>query len=437
MSISTFMGLQTALRGLLGEQEAIDTTSHNIANANTPGYSRQTAVMAASTPLTIPDSSNLNGVGAQIGTGVDVTTFTRIRNQFLDVQYRTQNTTTSSDSTTMGQLDQVQTALDEPSANGISTQLATFWNSWSDVANAPQSAAARQTLVDNATTLAQTFNAVDQQLATIQSQSAQQYNAVTGTGGQVQSDATQIASLNGAISHALSVGQNPNDLMDQRDKLLDDLSGLAGVKVTDPGSGLLVVNFGDAATPLVNGTTVTWPQSMTSAAGGQLGALLGLSGAAGQSQTYRTALDGIANGLITAVNALHTATPFFSGSSAATIAVAVTPSQVQTTTTGAAGANDVALAIAGLRGGATDQSYAAFVSQVGSDTQSVTNAQQTQSNLLSSIDNQRKSVAGVSLDEEMTNLMLFQRGYQASARTMTTMDSMLDTLINHTGTVGL
>ena len=437
MSISTFMGLQTALRGLLGEQEAIDTTSHNIANANTPGYSRQTAVMAASTPLTIPDSSNLNGVGAQIGTGVDVTTFTRIRNQFLDVQYRTQNTTTSSDSTTMGQLDQVQTALDEPSANGISTQLATFWNSWSDVANAPQSAAARQTLVDNATTLAQTFNAVDQQLATIQSQSAQQYNAVTGTGGQVQSDATQIASLNGAISHALSVGQNPNDLMDQRDKLLDDLSGLAGVKVTDPGSGLLVVNFGDAATPLVNGTTVTWPQSMTSAAGGQLGALLGLSGAAGQIQTYRTALDGIANGLITAVNALHTATPFFSGSSAATIAVAVTPSQVQTTTTGAAGANDVALAIAGLRGGATDQSYAAFVSQVGSDTQSVTNAQQTQSNLLSSIDNQRKSVAGVSLDEEMTNLMLFQRGYQASARTMTTMDSMLDTLINHTGTVGL
>ena len=93
--------------------------------------------------------------------------------------------------------------------------------------------------------------------------------------------------------------------------------------------------------------------------------------------------------------------------------------------------------IADLQGGTIDQNYAAFVSQIGSDAQAVQNTQQTQQALLTAINNQRQSVSGVSLDEEMTNLISFQRGYQASARMMTTIDEMLDTLINHTGTVGL
>ncbi len=86
-----------------------------------------------------------------------------------------------------------------------------------------------------------------------------------------------------------------------------------------------------------------------------------------------------------------------------------------------------------MRGGAVDQSYAAFISGVGSDVQSNQATQTTTQAVLDSIDNQRKSVSGVSLDEEMTNLIAFQRAYQASARVMTTLDSMLDTLINHTG----
>ena len=207
--------------------------------------------------------------------------------------------------------------------------------------------------------------------------------------------------------------------------------------MTDPGNGLLQISFGDAASPLVNGTSVNWPQTMTSAAGGQLGALLSLSGPSGQLATYRSGLDSIANQLVTAVNGLHTATPFFNGTTAGTISVAATAATVQTSTTSNPGANDVALAIAALRGGAADQSYAAFVATVGSDVQSVQNTQQVSQAVLSSIDNQRKSVSGVSLDEEMANLVTFQRGYQASARMLTTIDQMLDTLINRTGSVGL
>ncbi len=438
MTISSYMGLQTALRGLLANQAAIDTTGHNIDNANTPGYSRQTADLTESTPLTIPAYSNVSGGGVQVGTGVDVATINRIRNTFLDVQYRTQNTSYNSASTEAGVLDQVQTGLAEPSDNGISSQLSAFWNAWSDVANAPQSTAARQTLIDTATTLTTSFNQFDQQLSTIQSQASQQYTDLTGSSGQVQSDANQIATLNQSISAAMAAGQNPNDLLDKRDALIDDLSSLAKVSVSNTnGTGMVTVNFGDAATPLVSGSTVTWPQTMTSAAGGELGALLSLSGSSGQIASYRSSLDNVVNQLVTSVNNLHTATPFFSGTTAGTVSVAATAATIETTATSNAGANDVALAIAGLRGGVADQSYASFVSSVGSDVQSTQNTEQIAQSVLSAISDQRQSVSGVSLDEEMTNLIQFQRGYQASARVMTTMDSMLDTLINHTGTVGL
>jgi flagellar hook-associated protein 1 len=110
---------------------------------------------------------------------------------------------------------------------------------------------------------------------------------------------------------------------------------------------------------------------------------------------------------------------------------------VQTGSGSAPGENDVAQAIARLRGGSTDQLYQALVARVGTESQAALRAQSTAQSLSDAVDDRRQSVAGVSLDEEMTNLIRFQRGYQASARTMTTMDEMLDTLVNRTGKVGL
>jgi flagellar hook-associated protein 1 len=429
--IPTYTGLETALRGLTAAQAAMDVTSHNIANANTPGYSRQVADQTASTALTIPAFSNVDGAGVQVGTGVDVTQISRIRDQFLDIQYRAQNTATSSASTNSTILQQVQTALAEPGGNGLSTQLGSYWKAWSDLSNNPTSTAARQGVIDAGKTVASTLNTIDQQLTTVQSQTAQQYATLTASpSGDVQTDANQIASLNAQISGATQAGQSPNDLLDQRDKLLDTLSGLAKVSVTTQTNGMIQVNFGDAAQPLVSGTSVTWPQSMTAAAGGQLGALQTLSNTtSGSVQAYRNALDSVTSQLATQVNALQPTSPFFSGTTAGTIAVAATASSLQTTTTGNAGANDLAVQLAGLNGGAPDQAYSAFVTQVGSDVQSVQSTQKTASSLLTAIDSQRQSTSGVSLDEEMTNLITFQRAYQASARVMGVMDSMLNTLL--------
>jgi flagellar hook-associated protein 1 len=454
MPISTFFGLETTLRGILAHQQAIDTTGHNITNANTTGYSRQTAVMGASDPYLMTAGVGNGNVLASIGTGVNVTSYQRARDQFLDLQYRTQAMQVGYQETTSEQLDQVEMGLSEPGDNGISAQLQKFWSAWGDVANTPSDPAARQALIDQGKNLSAAFKQVDDQLSTVQGQATAQYAAITGPGGDVETIATQISQLNGSIKALVAGGDSPNDLLDRRDALLDQLSKLAQVSVTDLGNGSIDVAFGGTSTPLVSDTTVNWPQTLDSTsppAGGQLGALLKLTdtsppaATAGTIQAYRTQLNAVAKQLADDVNALHnpggTGTDFFSYTSAATAAgtltVNATVATVRTSTSGAVGDNDIARAITNLRGGTGDKLYTAFVTKIGGDLKNAQTGQSNANTLLSSIDDRRQSVSGVSLDEEMTNLVRFQRGYQASARAMSTIDQMLDTLINRTGSVGL
>jgi flagellar hook-associated protein 1 FlgK len=437
MSIPTLQGLQTALSGLVAEQAALDVTGNNIANSDTEGYSRQRAVLQTNEPIVIPAISPLTGRGAQLGTGVSVATITRVRNIYLDAQYRTQSSALSEASTQSEELGQAQAAFNEPSSSGLASQMSTFWSAWSELANAPTSLPAKQGVVAAGVALANTFHELSAQLATISNQAEGQYAALTGPSGEVQSDANQIAQLNGQIKLAEEAGQKPNEMLDRRDLLLDKLSSFAQVNVSEQPDGTDTVSFGDAAKPLVEGTAVNWPQALTQAAGGKLGALLSLTSPTGALSSYRTALDNVASALASSLNALHTKTPFFSGATAATLQVAVTAAQVQTSSTEAAGGNDVAQAIAALRGGAVEQNYAALVEQVGSGVQKAKDEQANLQTTVTAIANQRQSVSGVSLDEEMTNLISFQRGYQASARTLTAMDSMLETLIEHTGVAGL
>jgi len=437
MTIPTLQGLQTALSGLVAEQQAMDIAGNNVANANTEGYSRERTVMSPNTPIDIPALSPLTGQGAQLGTGVGVETYERVRNTYLDSQYRTQNTALSAASTQSEELQQAQAAFNEPSTSGIASQLSAFWSSWSSLANAPTSEAAKEAVVATGKQLAASLGQLSEQLQTIATQAGEQYASLAGATGQVSDYANQIAQLNTQIKLAQQAGQQPNDMLDRRDLLLDKLSSLAHITVTQEADGTDTVGFGNAAKPLVEGSTVNWPQALTSAAGGQLGTLLGLTEPGGAIATYQTALNNVADTLATSVNALHTSTPFFTGTTAATIQVAVTPAQVQTSSTGTVGGNDVAIAIAGLRGGAADQGWSALIGHVGVTVEAAKDEQTNLQTIVSAINGQRQSVSGVSVDEEMTNLINFQRGYQASARTLTTMDEMLETLIEHTGKAGL
>lgn len=442
MGVSTFTGLQTALRGLLAQQRALDVTSHNVANAGTVGYSRQEAVLAASPALRVPAGALQSGAGAELGTGVDVVSYRRIRDQFLDLQYRAQAMRLGGLAAQVRGLEQVEVALAEPGDTGISAQLGKFWSGWQDLANAPENQATRQALIEGARGLATSIVTLDSQLATAAEQAAAEYTSITAAGGEVAQMAEEIAKLNEAIRNSLTSGAVPNDLYDRRDVLLDQLAGLAQVVVTDLGDGTIEVAFGDAATPLVEEITVNWPQALTEPKG-KLGTLIELSSPTGPVASYREELDAFAQELADTVNAIHTSgggPSFFSytaGSAAATIAVAVTTVEVQSSTGGTSGGNDIALAIGALRGAAADQAYASFVSRVGTDMSDARRAEGNAQELVLAVQDRRDSTSGVSLDEEMTNLVRFQRGYQASARAMTSFDEALDVLINRTGRVGL
>src|SRR3954467_3411865 len=184
MPISTFMGLQTSLRGLLAHQQAIDTTSHNVANANTEGYSRQEATLTATDAMKVVGTGNGN-IGS-LGTGVTVQQYTRIRDAFLDLQYRAQNMQVGDQQTRSTQLDQGEPSLSEPGDNGIASQLSKFWNGWADLSNSPDDVAARQALINQAQNLAASFQTVDTQLTTVKNQANDEYAAITGPAGDVQ-----------------------------------------------------------------------------------------------------------------------------------------------------------------------------------------------------------------------------------------------------------
>jgi flagellar hook-associated protein 1 FlgK len=276
-------------------------------------------------------------------------------------------------------------------------------------------------------------------MAGAQADAAGEYAALTSATGDVASAASDLASLNEAIRRATARGEAPNDLLDRRDALLDKLASLGQVSTQDLGDGQLRVQFGDAALPLVDGSTVNWPQTLT-APGGKLGALLELSSAGGPIASYRADLAAFSKELADSVNALHPGTAFFSytpGSEASTLAVAVTPANVRTTSGTASGGNDAALAIAALRGGTADGAYSALVARIGEGVRQAQRGESVGQVLVDALSDRRESVAGVSLDEEMTNLVRFQRGYQASARALSAMDELLDDLINRTGRVGL
>src|SRR5581483_2034024 len=298
MPTSTWIGLNTALRGLLAQQRALDVSGHNIANANTVGYSRQQADLVASPSLHEP------GVG-DLGTGVDVQGYSRIRADYLDVQYRAETMKQGYADAMQEGLARVEQTLDEPSDTGLNTLLGKYWSAWQDVANQPESIAARQAVAQSAATLADAFRSLSGELDSIASQSDSQ---AKGTVDQINQLGTQIGTLSKAIIDAVADHSQPNDLLDQRDVLIDKLASLVNISVTEGNDGGVTITAGGASTPLVaaDGSVPATPlteSDFTSLTSGKLKGLVDLRDTTIPS--YRDQLDTIASALITQTNTLH------------------------------------------------------------------------------------------------------------------------------------
>ncbi len=382
--------------------------------------------------------------------------YRRIRDGFLDLQYRGQATNLGAWASRSQALDRAEMALSEPGDSGINQQLTEFWDAWSDLANAPGGdASARQALVESGSRLSDAFQAAHDQLSVVMTQAHAEYADLarpasgSDSGGEIAQIATEISRLNDTIQRQVTGGDSPNDLLDRRDLLLDQLSEFGQVSIEPIGTtGSMNVSFVDAATPgatysIVAGSTATWagaPAGDAWSPGGRLGALLDVSKPGGTIDQYRSALDGVAAQLISDVNTAYGGTflETTGGAGGLRVAAALTAAPGSVVAgTGGAGANDVALRVAALRDGTADGLYRSFVARLGSDVREADRQGTNAGALTNAVEDRRQSVSGVSMDEEMSNLVRFQRSYQASARAMSTMDEMLDVLINRTGRVGL
>lgn len=461
------ISLDTGVTALRAAQMQIDTTAHNIANANTDGYSRQEVMLQAVAP---PRAGALPS--QQIGLGVDVTQVRRLRDGLLDLQYRGAKSLHDDYQAQADALQRVETTLNEPSANGLQAQLAKFFNSFRDLANQPESAGARAAAVEQGSSLAQQFNRLS---TSLMQQRTDLDNAVGVKVTDINSKAQQIASLNDQIRIISLSGGTSNDLHDQRDLLLDQLAGEAGVTVQTQPNDTVDVLIGSrklvdgtktanqavdllktAADPTNNNLQRVLFTSDSSVAPITTGDLHGTIIARDTNVTgMLNSLDGLANALITGVNNHHaagygldntTGLPFFTGTNSGTIAVNATllanPQKLATSDAANEPGNaNTANLIAGVQdellanGGTSsiDDAYRSVVSQLGVASQQAQSQTTNQGVLSQHIEDTRQSVSGVSIDEEMTNLMKSQHAYQAAARVITTADSMLDTLINHTG----
>jgi flagellar hook-associated protein 1 FlgK len=544
---STFASLEIGRRSIMAHQSALNVTGHNVANVNTPGYTRQDAVMVTTPPYCTPSLNSGIQVG-QFGTGVQVSDIRRLRDDFIDLQIRDENRTTGYWQSMEMALDKIEVVLNEPTKEGLRGVLDSFWSSWQALSESPENESVRAVVLQRGHAVVDTFNHMYAQLADLR----QDLNAqVKARVDEVNSMAQQIADLNQQIQAITISGQRPNDLTDSRDLLLDQLSEIVDTHIVHEVDGMVTVMVG--GTPLIQGINhsrmglntdaqglykVVWdlhPEEHpgTSITGNgvdaadpevvlQSGALLGLLDARGQADNSTPGGRGLVPGLIEDLNlmaktlvlstnyvhrqgySLNNTTDDADGfnffvqpddvteviewaklieiskdiaDNPQNIAAAKEPTYkvlvdddgnpvdeegnlieeggepVLVPTNFGDGAN--ALKIAQIKhylftavdqdeyqggsiitGGTIDDFWRSQVSTVGVLAQEARRMVENQETLVSQLELKRQATAGVSLDEEMMNMIRFQHAYNAAARYITTIDETIEVIVNRMGLVG-
>lgn len=465
---STFFGLNVALSGLLTQQRALNTVSHNITNASTPGYSRQRVDMAAATAHPMPALNTAVGPG-QIGTGVVAERHSRVRDQFADITVRTQSALVGEWGAKASGLRSLDTIIDEPGDTGITSQLSRFWSAWQGLTIQADSAASREAVRAAGTGLAEGFKDLHARLTDAVAEADTRIGLQVG---RVNELAGQLNEVNQRISVIVATGQEPNDLRDLRDAMVDELSGYAGIAVTTGADDKITIAVGtqmllDGTTDTVNALAVDAAGAATvggtpvALASGSVRGLADLRDAIiGGPTGYIAQLDTLAGAVMASVNGLHSAgvgldgstgNDFFTGTGAADIAVSAA---VQGSVDAIAAAGnaaglpadaDNALAIAQVQflvqpiGASTttvDGFYQQFVAKLGVDADQAYRMEQVQEGVLDAAHARRDSVSGVNMDEEAADMVRFTKSYNAAARMVTAVDEMLETIISRMGIVG-
>lgn len=465
--------LNVARSAIFANQTGVRITSQNIANAQSEGYSRRTISFVESRPDVTP-------IG-RLGTGVTIQDVARVRDGLLDATYRRESGKAAGFELRQDVLGRVEQVFNEPSEDGLSATLDAFWASWSDLASRPTNPTARRMVQQRGSQVAAALQSFDRRLDEVQQHAVVR---LTEAVGDINGISEQLGTLNREIVVAEGGGHEAHDLRDQRDRLLDKLSHLGSVRVLERENGSIAVM-------VENVTLVDGPEYRAlSTSGSPPGIGLSMNGTAvdfgGEDSRLgslvrslnvdlpgiRGRLDDLASALVEQVNALHTAgfdasgaagAAFFdpAGTTASTISLsaAIGGDSSLIVTSDAAGEttnNRVALALAALQGRPADNSvardivgapawtalspalsgrslgeyYEDVVTEVALGVSSAEHSSAVFRTIADQAEARRQSVSGVSTDEELIKLMNFQQAYTAATKLVTTVDEMMQSVLN-------
>ena len=468
-----FGTLNNATKGLLVQQSALQTTSHNISNANTEGYSRQKVTLVADNPYT------LGGIG-QLGTGVRISSIDRIVDPYVNKQLRNENSSLEMYTKKSEILGQLEGIFNEPSTTGLNNNLSQVFSSWTYLGSNPELATAKTMVAQNSETFTDTLHHMSNQIDSLHEGTVQDIEKnVLDFNAKLE----QLDSLNQQIFNVTSQGQSPNDLLDQQDKLLSELTGIAGVEASYDKFNRVSITVGGESVLTEDSIA---KMSVGTDPAGQLmigennieitsGNIKGSQEALTEIDNKKQELNDIAFIFATAVNKVHSdggkGIPFFElgtedGNYAASIQVnkeilndvsKINSGKDITNVVGGDGTRAQAIAslqntrldypvdpdkitynadmtITNQDGGSTvSGAYNDSVTQMGIVKQQSDNMVDSQGSLVSLLEARRDSVSGVSINEEVTNTITYQNAFQANSRIISVVSEMLDTLINRTG----
>jgi flagellar hook-associated protein 1 len=465
---STFGLLSTASSALAAARAGTDVIGQNIANSATAGYVRQRVDVSSIGAV----RNGLLSNGVHAGGGVQVNGVVRLADPLLDARVQTTSAVNGFWTVQSGAMSTLETSLHEPGSSGTSAALQKFWAAWQDMGAHPGAAPQAGVLLQTAGQLSATIAAGYRDVV---GQWSAQRDQTASTVTNVNQLATQVAALNGQIRTTIAGGGNANELLDQRAKLTTQLADLSGATVRDLGNGTVDVVLGGNA--LVSGTTarplalagttelagagtdavhLEWadaPGTAVQLDGGRIAGGLAVLSSGGPLVAAADAYSDLATTIATQVNAVHstgattggtTGLNFFSLTAGVPAAVGLTvvPTDASGVATGAVGSGaldgSIADTIAKLATGtgSPDAQWSAFVVRTGTVAATATTQSGLATAAVTSATSMQASQENVDMDEETTNLLTWQHAYQGAARVLTTIDDMLDTLINKTGLVG-
>lgn len=414
--------LNTAKSGMNVSQVSIQTTSHNISNINTPGYSRQRVNQSASSPYSMPGKNSNFGAG-QIGTGAQIDDVTRIRNSFYDYQYRSESHQYGNTSVKYEYFKNIEGIFNEPSDTAISSSLNSFFNSWSELSKDPQSSGVKSVVIENGKYLSNSINSAFKRLESLEEGLDKQSEYIMD---EVNSMLSQLDKLEKNIKIIQGSGKSPNDFLDQRDQLLDNLSFKLNINDKDVKATLKKAYDANGKVTL---------DDLTKSGVKISGELEGTLSMKQEINKYKDGLKQLANTITSNVNKAA-GQDIFKAKDGELISInpemLQEPEKINVTA-------DIALKVYELKSEKVNINgkdmtintfYNSMIQDLGQSSAAVIRDESNQSKLLENIDSSRSSVSGVSLDEEMISLVQLQHTYSANAKVMSTIDSLLDVVVN-------